>query len=315
MQQVHVAVAVIEDAGGRILLTRRHDHLHQGGLWEFPGGKVEPGEEISQALRREIREELGLDVSAHFPLIRVKHCYSDKSVLLDVHRVTAYDGVPEGLEGQPMEWVEPERLASYPLPEADHPIVNAVNLPSGYMITGADPGNPVVFLQRLGRALDQGQKLVQFRAPGLGESAYRALAQEVLSLCREYPGVRLLLNSDPGLAIELGADGVHLNSRRLNGLRERPLPGEFWVAASCHDERELKHAERVGADFAVLSPVNATASHPQAEPLGWRQFRDWVDEVAMPVYALGGMTLETMGRARSEGAQGIAAIGAFWPAE
>ncbi|OOZ37301.1 Nudix family hydrolase [Solemya velesiana gill symbiont] len=315
MRHVHVAVAVIADEDGRILLTRRHDHLHQGGLWEFPGGKVEEGETISQALKREIREELGIDVSAHFPLIRVKHDYSDKSVLLDVHRVTAFDGSPKGLEGQPLSWVMPEKLGAYPLPEADHPIVNAVNLPADYMITGPDPERPEEFLARLGRALGQGLRLVQLRAPGLTESAFRTLAQEALSLCRNSPGARLILNSDPRMVTELGADGVHLNSRRLMALDRRPLPEKYWVAASCHNLEELRQAERIGVDFVVLSPVCRTANHPGAEPLGWERFREWVEEIAVPVYALGGMTSELLDQARTHGAQGFAAIRGLWPVD
>ncbi|MET0085973.1 MAG: Nudix family hydrolase [Sedimenticola sp.] len=312
MEHVHVAVAVIEDAEGRILLTRRHDHLHQGGLWEFPGGKVEPGEDVAQALVREAREELGIDVSAHFPLIRVKHSYSDKSVLLDVHRVTAFEGEPRGLEGQPMAWVAPDVLHRYPLPEADHPIVNALKLPSTCVITGEDPTRRSRFLSRLKSALERGQRLIQLRAPMLDNETYRSLAQASLALCREYDGARLLLNAEPSLVREIGADGVHLNGRRLGAIQQRPLPDGLWVSASCHTLSELKKAETLGLDFAFLSPVCKTASHPDVLPMGWQRFQALVDEVAMPVYALGGMGPKQIDQARRHGGQGIAAISAFW---
>jgi len=180
---IHVAAAVIQDAGGRILLTRRAEHLHQGGLWEFPGGKLEPGENIGQALRREIREELGLQLLGHRPLIRNLHRYSDKCILLDVHLVTDYRGVPKGLEDQPLEWVEPGRLSVYPMPLADIPVVQAINLPDTYLITGQNPQQPVQFLQRLEQALDSGLRLVQLRVGDLPEQSMLELAGKALLLC------------------------------------------------------------------------------------------------------------------------------------
>lgn len=314
MKPIHVAVAVIQDEQGQVLLSRRPEHTHQGGLWEFPGGKVEAGEGISAALRREIKEELGLDVSAHSPLIRVTHHYADKSVLLDVHRVTAFSGVPSGLEGQPIEWVGLDDFDAYPLPAADRPIVNALHLPSQYLITGQDPLDNSTFLSRLKLAIEQGQSLIQLRAPGLNETEYAVLARKALGLCRCYKGVRLLLNAAPELAEALGADGVHLNSSRLMSLESRPLSSSFWIGASCHSLDELKRAESMGLDYALLSPVCQTQSHPDTAPMGWQQFREMVDQVALPVYALGGMDRELVSYAQEQGAQGVAAIGAFWPA-
>ena len=153
---VHVAAAVIRDREGRVLLSRRHDHLHQGGLWEFPGGKLEPGETVEVALRREIREELDLTLLTYRPLIQVRHHYPDKSVLLDVHLVTAFEGEARGMEGQPLVWAAPQELAEYPMPAADRPIVMALNLPDRYLVTGAaDSMDPEWFLARLERALER----------------------------------------------------------------------------------------------------------------------------------------------------------------
>ncbi|MFV0278909.1 MAG: 8-oxo-dGTP diphosphatase MutT [Parahaliea sp.] len=126
MTIVHVAVGVILDADGNILLTQRAEDAHQGGLWEFPGGKVEPGESVQQALARELHEELGIVPTASEPLIEVRHDYGDKSVLLDVHRVPVFSGVPHGLEGQPLAWVSMAELADYPLPAANRVIVEAL---------------------------------------------------------------------------------------------------------------------------------------------------------------------------------------------
>lgn len=126
MALVHVAVGVILDAERNILLTRRADDAHQGGLWEFPGGKVEPGEAVQAALARELREELDIVPQRSTALIEVRHDYGDKAVLLDVHMVWAFSGTPRGLEGQPMRWVEVEALETLPFPAANQPIVDAV---------------------------------------------------------------------------------------------------------------------------------------------------------------------------------------------
>ncbi|HDY81533.1 MAG TPA: 8-oxo-dGTP diphosphatase MutT [Halieaceae bacterium] len=126
MQVVHVAVGVILDQDRNILLTRRAPQSHQGGLWEFPGGKVETGESLELALTRELREELGIVIGRSSALLEVMHDYTDKAVLLDVHVVWEFTGEARGLEGQPLAWVAAEELAQYPFPAANVPIVDAV---------------------------------------------------------------------------------------------------------------------------------------------------------------------------------------------
>ena len=304
---IHVAVAVIEDDQGRILLSRRPEGVHQGGLWEFPGGKVEEGEDLAQGLRREIREELGLRVVSHRPLINLIHHYPDKLVRLNVHRVTDFSGSPHGREGQPLAWVTPDALADYPMPAADGPIINAVRLPDTYLITGPDPEARDSFLQRLEHVLNEGMRLVQLRAPGLDRDAFVGLAHQALVRCRAH-GAVLLLNGDPDWVKQTGADGVHLNSRRLMALESRPLGSDKWVAASCHNALQLQHAQQLGMDFAVLSPVMRTTSHPAANPMGWWDFQQLVSSISIPVFALGGMERWHLVEAWNRGAQGIAGI-------
>lgn len=124
--RVHVAVGVVIDASDRILVAQRPQHLHQGGLWEFPGGKVEAGELIPDALRRELREELAIEVLDAEPLIEVEHDYGDKHVLLDVWRVTEFRGEPEGREGQRWQWVARSQLESLEFPAANIAIIEAL---------------------------------------------------------------------------------------------------------------------------------------------------------------------------------------------
>lgn len=123
---VHVAVGVILGSDGRILLAKRPDHLHMGGRWEFPGGKVEDGESIQQAMSRELKEELAIDVLQMEKLIEVRHDYGEKQVFLDTWCVTEFSGKPRGVEGQELAWVSAGELADYHFPDANQPIVEAV---------------------------------------------------------------------------------------------------------------------------------------------------------------------------------------------
>ncbi len=126
MEVVHVAVGVILDSENRVLIAKRSEQSHQGGLWEFPGGKVEAGETVPDALARELYEELGIEIGPATPLTTVSHDYGDKSVCLDVWVVAKFTGEATGCEGQPLLWVAVEELQKYDFPEANAPIVDAV---------------------------------------------------------------------------------------------------------------------------------------------------------------------------------------------
>jgi len=309
--RVHVVAAAIFDDQGRVLISQRSAHVHQGGLWEFPGGKLEPGETTANTLRREIHEELGITVQAARPLIRVVHDYPDKAVLLDVWRVDDFAGKPAGCEGQAIEWVVVGNLGDYPFPAANVPIIKAVSLPDCYLIT-PEPGlDHARFLGALERVLAKGVSLVQLRARQQSMADYRALVPAVLHLCRQ-ANARLLLNAEPVLAAETGVDGVHLSSTRLMGLSVRPLGAEYLVGASCHTQEEVLHAGALGLDFIVVSPVQQTASHPDAQLLGFGGLQQLTEQALLPVYALGGMQLSDMDAAFRHGAQGIAAISGLW---
>ena len=125
-KRVHVAVGVISDGADRILIARRAEHLHQGGLWEFPGGKVEADETVEQALRRELIEELAIEILAQQPLLTIAHDYPDKSVLLDVWWISAFRGEPKSCEGQPLHWVNIASLHEFEFPAANQPIIAAI---------------------------------------------------------------------------------------------------------------------------------------------------------------------------------------------
>ncbi len=311
-RRVHVAAAAILSAdGGQVLIARRPSNVDHGGLWEFPGGKLAPYETGLGGLKRELLEELGVEIQRAQPLIRIHHEYPDKHILLDVWQVHDFSGEPFGREGQAVRWVPMEELVNYPFPAANLPILRAVALPTEYLITGEEEDEER-FRQRLERALvEDGVRLVQLRAKQLDDSAYLARAEAALALCRQH-GARLLLNADPELLERVEADGIHLTSERLMRLERRPIAEGKWLSASTHDQQQLEQAGRLGCDFVTLSPLRTTPSHPEVAPVGWHDFQELVERAAMPVFALGGMTRHDANHARAVGAQGIASIRDFW---
>jgi 8-oxo-dGTP diphosphatase len=311
MKRIHVAAAAITDTSDRVLIAQRPADVHQGGLWEFPGGKLEPGESPGQALTRELQEELGIKVASARQLIRVRHDYPDKPVLLDVWRVERYAGTPVGREGQPLEWVKIGELEKFSFPDANIPIIQALQLPDRYLITPEPVSDIPGYLEVLKRAIARGILLVQLRAKHLAEEDYRRLALAAAQLCRS-ANVRLMLNCAPHLVPELGAQGVHLTARRLLALERRPLDAGYLVAASCHHADEVIHAVRLGLDFIVASPVRETSSHPGKPAIGLDGLRSLCEAADMPVYALGGMQESDIESVWQCGAQGIAAIRGLW---
>lgn len=309
-QPMLVAAAAIVNEKGQVLIARRPAGVDQGGLWELPGGKLAPYETGLQALTREIREELGIEVIRARPLIRARHNYSNRTVLLDVWKVLEFTGEPWGREGQPIRWVAVDDLVNYTFPAANKPIIKAVQLPEDYLITGEFTDSDDA-LFRLNRALEQGIKLIQLRAHQLDAEAYRSLAQAFLEPCQR-AGARLMLNADPELLNQVDAYGIHLTGKRLASYGQRPVPIDKWLAASCHNEASIKQAENIHADFITLSPVLATASHPEAIPLGWHNFNALTEISRLPVYALGGMDLEQRDRVFGLGGQGLAGITQYW---
>jgi len=307
---LHVAVGVIRNGQGEVLVARRPGHAHQGGLWEFPGGKVEPGEAVEEALRRELREELAIVVDEASPLIKIAHDYGDRQVSLDVWRVDAFRGEPQGLENQPIRWVSPDELAGLALPAANKPIAAAARLPECYPIVDGGLSDADGLFAQLERLCRRGYRLAQWRVKNVEGDAYLSLARRAVDFCRPH-GLGLLLNAEPDFARRAGAAGVHLSGRRLQALRRRPLPASLWVAASCHAPADIRQAEKVGVDFIVLSPVLPTASHPDAAPLGWEPFGRWAEAAKLPVFALGGVSRADLAQARQRGAQGVSGIRGF----
>ncbi len=312
--RLQVAVGVVKNAQGDILISLRDQTLHQGGLWEFPGGKVEPQESVEQALRRELKEELGITVISETPLIAIQHQYPELAVELRVFLVENYSGDAISRLGQPCRWVNPSELNHYAFPVANQPIVTAVQLPVYYAIL--DDAEATVLMSHLQTLLAGGLKLIQLRLKTVPKSVLEQFIEQAKALCKQ-AGALLLINSAVDHAKEFAVNGLHLTSRDLMSATQRPSiehepsGSRYWVSASCHNLKELLHAQAIGVDFVVLAPVQMTKTHPDTEPLGWDTFSELVSQVNLPVYALGGLSKGDLEKARDAGGQGIAAIRSF----
>lgn len=305
MNPLQVAVGVVRNSEGKILISLRHAGLHQGGLWEFPGGKIESSETAEQALARELKEELNITVTAATPLITINHHYPDRFVQLKVFRVEQFSGEANSLEGQPFKWVSLAELEHYAFPVANQPIITAARLPHYYAIL--DEADEAMLLPNLQKILNKGVKLIQARLKTLSPAAVAKFIEQAYPICQQQQAL-LLMNSAVECSVEV--DGIHLTSRDLMVLTKRP-ENVKWLAASCHNLEQLQQAQNIGVDFVVLAPVLATQTHPGATSLGWEQFAGLVAQVNLPVYALGGMTESSLSTAQQSGGQGLAAIRAF----
>lgn len=310
MKRVEVVAAVIQRGDGSFLLAQRPAGKAYAGYWEFPGGKVEQEESPAQALQRELREELGIEVTLAYPWITREYDYAHAAVTLRFFRVVNWRGEPHGREAQSLAWQPATGPTVDPLLPANGPVLRALRLPAVYGISNAAALGTEAFLQRFNRALADGLHLVQLREKDLAPSAMRTLAASVIAAAHRH-GASVMVNGTTELARELGADGVHLSAARLMATGSRP--DMRLTGASCHNERELLHAAQVGVDFVVLGPVCPTLSHPGGAVLGWEAFARLIAGYPLPVFALGGLQKPDLDRAWRAGAHGIAMQRGAWP--
>ncbi|MGB8053626.1 MAG: Nudix family hydrolase, partial [Azonexus sp.] len=249
---VEVAAAVMLRAdGNEFLLARRPEGKVYAGYWEFPGGKVEAGETVRAALVRELREELGISVTACSPWLTRVFTYPHATVRLNFWRVTAWDGeigITAPLEHSAVDWQKCGESASVsPILPANDPILKALALPTTMAITMGEIEGVERQLERLEEALDKGLRLIQVRDKGWPVAQRLWFAEAVTRIARQR-GALVLINDDEEIARQVGADGVNLTAARLKACARRP---DFdWVGASCHSAGELARAAELGLDYA-----------------------------------------------------------------
>jgi 8-oxo-dGTP diphosphatase len=335
---LHIVVAVII-RNDYVLISKREKKVHQGNLWEFPGGKVEINENAYQALLREVKEELAIDIQLAHPLIKVKHCYPDKAILLDVWLVDDFKGKKYfqsdslGSEDQLVKWVSMSKLADYSFPLANKAIINALKLPEYYLITPncqLDLRSIHSFIMQFSQMVEQ-YPLIQLRLTRfkINTTNTKLLTNLVIQLCHiannHSDKTQLLVNSSIYIylteEVQTLFSGLHLtsfdlqdaqiNSMSIFHLYRQKFP-EKIISASCHDKKDIELANKLDLNFIVLSPILATQSHPEQFPMGWKKFKILVNEAKMPVFALGGMSTDNLLQAQKKGGRGIAAIRGLW---
>jgi 8-oxo-dGTP diphosphatase len=299
---LEVAAAVIQRADGAFLLARRPPGKVYAGYWEFPGGKVEPGEPAELALARELREELGIETRTAFPWITREYTYPHAAVRLNFFRVTAWSGEPQPRENQKIEWQRIGAPLAAPMLPANAPVLAALAMPTEYAITDAEARGAEAMLSRIRARLEQGLKLIQVRDRGL--TRRDEFVHGVVRLARRH-GARVLVGGGPDIG-----DGLHFTAAQLMSLKQRPARG--LTGASCHTAAELRQAMALELDFAVLGPVLATASHPGARVLGWDGFARIARGASIPVYGIGGVRHADLDAAWRAGAHGVAMIRGAW---
>ncbi|MEX2239554.1 MAG: Nudix family hydrolase [Burkholderiales bacterium] len=299
---LEVAAAVIQRADGAFLLAQRPPGKVYAGYWEFPGGKIEPGEAAERALARELREELGIEACTSFPWLTREYTYPHASVRLNFFRITAWKGDPHPKEQQAIAWQRFGAPLAAPMLPANAPVLAALALPHEYAITDAESRGTREMLSRVRARLAQGLKLLQVRDRGL--AGREDFVRDVVRLAHRH-GARVLVSG-----ARARGDGVHLTAAQLMAMPERPQTG--LAAASCHTSEELQRAMALNLDFAVLGPVKPTPSHPNARLLGWDGFARTARGASIPVYAIGGLQRRDLEAAWRAGAHGVAMIGGAW---
>ena len=322
MKITDVAVAVFQKLNGEFLLASRPEGKPYAGYWEFPGGKIELGESVRDALCRELLEELNVVIDDCTPWFSFVMSYTHATVRLHCWRVSTWHDHDArgmlGLEGQQFAWQRLDSMTVAPTLRGCAPIFRALSLPTHYVITNASEMGEFAYLEYLRSlsskntsntsangesAISTFPKLIQVREKAMQVGALEDFAREVVTIAKKHQSI-VLINSDIELAERVGANGVHLNSSQLQSLTARPAFD--WVGASAHTRDDIERAATLGCDFVVLGAVKETRSHPGQPPLGWQVFAQMLVATPVPVFAIGGMHPNHLVAAQQAGAHGVA---------
>jgi 8-oxo-dGTP diphosphatase len=284
-----VAVGVLVRPDGAVLLADRPDGKPYAGYWEFPGGKIEPGEDVSAALARELREELGITIGPAAPWVVFEYDYPHAYVRLHFQRVFQWRGAPRAHEGQRFGFHRPADPAPAPLLPAAVPALRWLQLPDLLLlVAGNEPFVPQAVLEGMSAA---GRTWVAI--DGDGPSA-RAAAAHAAAF-----GARVL-----GSGTLDARDGCVLPVARLRALAARP-PGE-WVGAWADTRADVGRAARMGLDFVLVGPVLDDPGCCASPSIGWHGFAAVVRDPPLPAFAFGGLAPADLQPARRAGAHGVA---------
>jgi 8-oxo-dGTP diphosphatase len=255
---VDVAACIVRPRDGRVLLARRTARQIAPGYWEFPGGKIEPGETPTEAAARELNEEVGLVARALAPWAAYEHAFQTKRVRLRFFRVDEWTGTVHGREGQHVAWVDPAAPEVAPILPSNDRVLLALGLPPFCFVTRADASGWARRLAEISTALSRGVRLVLVCAPHMAPDQRIAFARRVVDIARPFRA-HVLLTGSLLEARRAGVLGVHSTAADLRRYSVR-LPARLW-SVSCDNADDLAHAIALGADAVLLSsPLRALAS-------------------------------------------------------
>lgn len=319
-KNVNVAAAIITREDGSFLLGQRAADTFYPGYWEFPGGKVEEGESPEQALKRELKEELGIEINKPLPWLIREHSYEHAHVRLHFFLVNNWQGEMKPHVHTGLAWQRADCLTVNPMLPANAPILKALRLPSIMAVTDAERIGYTRQLELIESAFKGGLSFIQIRATQIpdeqSKEPYFEFITRACALATKYEAICVinapLLQLFPQLSAQ--ANGIHLKAIDLMQCTARP---EYsWVGASCHTIAELQHAQSLGLDYVVLGPVFSTATHPEQNGVGWEKFSQLLNHCRqMPIFAIGGLGANDLSHAQSLGAHGIAGIRQIWEQE
>ena len=293
-----IAIGILQ-FNAQILVGWRHAEQHQGNKYEFPGGKCEPNESPVAACRREVMEEVGVDVAAWRCLGHSEFDYGD--VLLRLHWFQATLNASQATQIQTgWQWQSREQLLTLPFPKANRTVLTRLQWPRCLKISAA--------LSDVAKV----EQLMYWRPDP--QQNQQQLLQQLLAFTESQLS-RLMLNwalwQQLPQALQAKIHTVHLKHSQLMQLSAESLLPQLRYVAACHDAVSLAQAQRMGCDTVLLSPVQTTATHPYTTPLGWDGFAQMAADYALPIYALGGLSPHDLDTAQTHGAYGVAGISQF----
>lgn len=304
---IKVSIGIFRDRD-RILIAQSKKKANEI-VWEFPGGKNEKKETSEQTLYRELKEELNVVVQKSRLITKVITKIDGLNYELSIFSIVKWMGKCIGSEGQVLKWIPISELPSYNMHEANKRIFSSLMLPNKIMITPFLDKDYELFLKNLELLELHEIDLLQLRLTH-DESINKLISREVKK--KSGNKVKIMINGSMSEFDENYFDGIHLPFNLAKGLGARPVKKKYLFSVSCHNKKEIEHADLIDADFVYLSPIKKTNSHPNSDSLGWSKATRIAAASSKPVYALGGLSIVDISRAIEGGFQGIAGITTFW---
>ena len=291
---IHVAIAILFYQN-QILVGWREAEQHQGNKSEFPGGKVEQGESPLEACRREVLEEVGIDLDVWHAFDFILHEYEDVIVNLHIFHSSVSSEQLAHIKA-PWGWYRREQLSQLNFPKANQAMIQKLQWPQRIKIS--DDLNVLNHLEanqmlywRVEASPERVMQLQQLPIEQLSKLIVNQAMWEQLNELQQHT-----------------MRSIHLKQSQLMALQKGELHCGYRYIAACHDLKALIQAQQIGCEAALLSPVLVTATHPDTPALGWEQFKEMAEQVQIPVFALGGMKAEDLSYAQAQHAYGIAGI-------